>query len=357
MWGDSDDNDSNDGGSDKHAAVDEFEIPEPDTVDLDTDGIDHDTTDSGETKDSSFLVSGALGALGLLKPLPFSWKIYHKINRWSAYKMQRASGADAIANVRRSSGREDMLPASVVDGSEDGKELGGWKVLGLGNKRYATGVMGGQSNRYGKADLIHINEDDLEQGSWAEAAVDRAIAAGREQYLFRNAELDVVVDVTGVDNPESLEYPGRRVQVDGDDSGEETAADGGYVQQVTDVDIRRPGVLEDALVPLNSRTGYDGQLISWNSYQNLKAEQADQDQLRDAKNSAWVAAKLDDVSERDLFKLALIGAAILAMALFHGDIGAAISSFGSGGGGGGGGAAVPGLGFVLPMMPKLWGQK
>lgn len=377
------------------------DIPEPDSVDLDdseqseytTQPDDFPDSDSNadEESDSSQLneladrtdeisdnlaetttaVVGGVGRVGtvltktagktasnVVDLMPMSWKLYQKLNHWSLWKMQKAAGADAVANVNHPNGREDIAPAKMVRDDDTEKNRGGWKILGEGDKRYDPSIIGGQSNRIGKADIIHINSDDLEQGTWAETAMDAAIATNREQYLFHDAQLHMTIDARGVEDPTELNYPGRPAQVPGStaDDGDETAADGGFRQQIMDVSIERPGVCQDMLVPLQSRTGYDGQLVSWMSYQKLKQEQGDQDQIREAKNRAWAGAMLDQIKQRDLFKLALIGAAILAMALFHADIGAAISSFGSGGGGGGVASDVPGLGFFLiPFMP--WGRR
>jgi len=342
------------------------DIPEPDSVNLDD---TEDTEDATPADEISGSILGSVSTIGktagktfagVFDILPMSWKAYHKLNRWSLWKMQKAADADALANINRPNGREDILPAKMVRNPETERNRGGWKVLGMGDRRYDSSIIGGQSNRIGKADMIHINSDDLEQGTWAETAMDAAIATNREQYLFHDASLNIVLDIDDNLDESELEMPGRPAQTPGVESedGEETAADGGLRQRFSEVSIERPGVCQDMLVPLQSRTGYDGQLVSWNSYQNLKQEQGDQDQIREAKNRAWAGAMLDQIKQRDLFRLALIGAAILAMALFHADIGAAISSFGSGGGGGGGGVAsdVPGLGFFLiPFMP--WGRQ
>ncbi len=175
----------------------------------------------------------------LLRVLPASWRIYHKLHHWAAWQMQKAAGADALANVRRPNDKEDVLPAAYVEGDEDGRDVTGWKIKGLGDKRYATGIRGGASSRMGKADLIHINEDDLEQGSWAEAAIDTAIATNREQYLFRDAELEAQFNV----------MPG---------AADGARADGGEPQNqaiLQEVTPKRPGVLEDVIGARHLRSG------------------------------------------------------------------------------------------------------
>lgn len=276
----------------------------------------------------------------LLRAGPGTWKLYHKIHLWSGYQMQKASGADTLANVRLSNGKEDVRPAKWVEGSDDDKDLTGWRVKGLGEKRYDAAVHGRTTGRMGKADLIHVNEDDLEQGAWTEATMDNAFQLDRERYLFRDATVDMTL------------VPGANAQ-----PGGQALADGGTAQDdivVQDVSLSRPGVLEDVLVPVTSRAGYDGQVVSWNQYSTLKNNQSDQDTIRDAKNSAWVAAKLDDVEAADLLKWAIILGIAGAVLLFHAEIGAFIAGLGSGGGGGGvGGAVSGGLGMMNPA--KLLG--
>lgn len=264
----------------------------------------------------------------LLRVLPASWRLYHKMHLWSAWQMQQAASADALANVRTQNDNEDVLPAKWVEGDGDDRELTGWKVMGLGEKRFDTGIRGGSSSRFGKADIIHINGDDLEQGSWAEAAIDNAIAANREQYLFRDAKLEARINV-----------------LDGNGAAR---TDGGQQETFVDrVTPQRPGVLEDMVVDLTSEGDYDGQQVSWNQVQNLKQENTGQEKLREAKNAGWMAAKLDDVGAKDLFKWVLVLGAIGAILLFHQEIGALIA--------GGGGDAVSkaadgtGLGMILPF--------
>lgn len=253
----------------------------------------------------------------LARALPPTWRIYHKLHTWSAYQMQKAASADAVANVRLNNGKEDMRPAKFVEGGEDEKDLSGWKIKGLGDKRYDTAVHGRSTMRMGKADLIHVNEDDTEQGTWTEATIDNAFQLDRERYLFRDAQVTIknlVYDYGGTEGPEAV-------------------ADGGQPasqSQVQDVSLTRPGILEDVLVPVGSRTGYDGQVISWGQYSTLKSDQSDQETIRDAKNSAWAAAKLDDIEGKDLIKWVLIIGIWSLILLFHQDIGAFISGLGGG---------------------------
>lgn len=273
----------------------------------------------------------------LLTALPPTWKLYRRIHEWSAWQMQKASGADAIANVRRPNGKEVFLPAKYVEGDEDDRERNGYKVKGIKGKRYDPSIHGESSNRYGKADLIHINEDDTEQASWADCVIDSAFALDRERYLFRDAKVHIeqmVLDANaGGDQPAVA------------DGGTETRA------RTLDVSLEKPGILHDALVPITSRSGYDGQLVSWNQHSNTKQEKAGQEAIREAKNSGWMAAKLDDLDGADLFKWVLILGAIGFVLLFHQDIGALISGFGSGGGGAVGDAASSaGLGML--SLPK-----
>lgn len=254
--------------------------------------------------------------LALLSPLvtvlPPTWRLYHKIHQWSAWQMQKASRADALANVRHPSNKEDVLPAQFVESSEDENDRTGWKIKTLGDKRFSTGVQGGKSARMGKADIVHINEDDLKQGTWTEAVMDSAFATDRERYLFRNAQV----------RAESVTLDATRGQGNG------ALPDGGI--QTLDVSVERPGVLEDILVPLNSEAGYDGQQVSWVQYSQIAQESADQETVRQAKNSGWMAAKMDDINGVDLFKWVLILGAIGAILLFHAEIGAAIAGFGGG---------------------------
>jgi hypothetical protein len=270
---------------------------------------------------------------GFIQVLPASWKVYHKIHTWSAYRMQKAASADAVANVRHPNSKEDMLPAKLVESGEEDKSRGGWKVKGLGDKRYQTGVRGGATNRFGKADLIHINEDDVEQGSWAECVIDSALQLDREKYLFRNATVNAHQEMTI--------QPGGAGQARADGG----TADPRVVDKETFVTAQEPGMLEDAVIPLTSEEGFDGQAISWNQYSQIKNEKADQDIVTDAKNSGWLAAKLEDNTERDLIKMGIGLAIWSALLLWHSEIGQMIASFG-------GGSAVSdaagstGLGFI-----------
>lgn len=279
--------------------------------------------------------------LALLTPvvraLPGTWRLYHKLTKWAAYQMQKAASGHAIANVRRSNGKEDILPAAYVEGGGDEKGLSGWKIKGLGDKRYDPSVHGQTTARMGKADVIHVNEDDTEQASWAEATVDSAIQLDRERYLFRDATVNI----------EQWEYDV--------DAGQQAVADGGTAEpQATrfqqNVSVESPGVLSDVVVPLASRDGYDGQLVSWVQFQNTKQEQTDQESLRDAKNSAWAAAKLDDIEGADMLKWALIIGAWSAMLLFKDSIAAFIGGLSGGGGGGG---AVGGALGMMQYLPAL----
>lgn len=268
-----------------------------------------------------------------VRALPATWRLYYKLHSWSGYQMQRAASADTLANIRLNNGKEDVRPAKFVEGAEDDKDRSGWKVKGLGEKRYDPAVHGSTTTRFGKADLIHINEDDTEQGAWTEATMDNAFQLDREQYLFRDATVSV-----------------KELVYDVGDAADAAVADGG-VQQPTervqnrDVSLARPGVLEDILVPISSREGYDGQVVSWNQYSNLKAEQSDQETIRDAKNQAWAAAKLDDIEGQDIMKWALIIGIWSFILLFHQDIGAFIAGIGNGGSvGGAASSAAGGLG-------------
>jgi hypothetical protein len=248
--------------------------------------------------------------------------------------MQRAASADALANIRAPNDKEDVRPAKWVEGGEKDKAGTGWKVLGSGDKRYDPSVRGGTSSKFGKANLIHINEDDTEQGSWCEAAIDAAFQLDRERYLFRDADVNVEYEMV---------YQGG--------NGQQMRADGGEVggqwtPERMHASINSPGTLHDALVPLTSRNGYDGQAISWNQYQSIKQEQADQETVRDAKNQAWAAAKLEDIDGMNVLKWALIIGLWSFILLFHQDIGAAIASLGGGGGAVGDAASDAGLGMI-----------
>jgi hypothetical protein len=274
----------------------------------------------------------------VLRALPKTWKLYHKLHQWSGYQMQRAASADTLANVLLSSGREDVRPAKWVEGGEDEKDMSGWKVKGLADKRFDTKPHGRTSNRFGKADLIHVLEDGTEQVDFAEPAIDNAFQLDRERYLFRDASV----------NLEMLQFkePG-----DVQGGGAEAVADGGeWTQRVQDVSVERPGILQDTLVPVSSRGGFDGQVVSWNQVSNIKQENADQEALRQAKNAGWMAAKLDTIGKTDLFKWVLILGAIGAVLLFHAEIGAFIAGLTNGGGGAVGNAASSaGLGSVAPI--------
>lgn len=247
--------------------------------------------------------------------------------------MQKAASGDAVADVRLKNGKEDLRPAKWVEGGEDEKDLTGWKVKGLGDKRYDAAVHGHSSSRYGKADMIHIYEDATEQGTWAECSIDSALQLGREEYLFRDAAV-TVDEVT-------VEY-----ENGGQADGAPALADGGAPEVANihpgRVTVDRPGILQDAVIPLGSRPGFDGQAVSWVQYQTLKDQQADQETIRDAKNQAWAAAKLDDIGGVELLKWVLILAIIGAVLLFHAEIGAAIAGLTGGGGGGAAGSAVGG---------------
>ena len=286
----------------------------------------------------------------IVRIMPMSWKLYHKLHLWSAWQMQKAAGADAIANIRHPNDKEDVRPAAFVEGGEDDRERTGWKVKGIDEKRYDPSIRGGSSTRLGKADLIHINEDDLEQGTWVETVMDSALRFNREQYLFRDAK---VTETTKVVPTDPSLGGGQTPVADGgvDVNGNEEGVN--YQPVSRHISIDSPGVHEDTLIPLTSRGGYDGQLVSFEQYRHLKNEQADQETVRDAKNAGWMAAKLDDIGKGDILKWAIIigiGGIIL---LFHQDIGAAISSFGNGGGGGGV-AGSAGLG-LLPLIKARFG--
>lgn len=286
----------------------------------------------------------------VVRLMPMSWKLYHKVHLWSAWQMQKAAGADAIANVRHPNDKEDVLPAAFVEGGEDDRERTGWKVKGIDGKRYDPSVRGGASTRLGKADLIHINEDDLEQGTWAETVMDSALQFNRERYLFRDAQ---VTETTNVVATDPLLGNGQTPVADG---GLDVHSEGegvNYEPRSRRISIDSPGVHEDTLIPLTSRTGYDGQLVSFEQYRHLKNEQADQETVRDAKNAGWMAAKLDDIGKGDMLKWALIIGVGGLILLFHQDIGAAISSFG---GSGGAGDVAPSAGLgLLPLIKARFG--
>jgi len=278
-----------------------------------------------------------LAATPVVRALPPTWRLFHKLHTWSAWQMQKAANADAVANVRLTNGKEDVRPAKFVEGDEDEKDLSGWKVKGLGDKRYDTAVHGRTTTRLGKADIIHVNEDDTEQGTWTEATIDNAFQLDRERYLFRDATVEIknlVYDYAGPSDGEAV-------------------ADGGQMQpnqrvQTQDVSLTKPGVLEDVLVPISSRSGYDGQVVSWSQYSSLKSGQSDQETVRDAKNSAWAAAKLDEIEGQDLIKWILIIGLWSCLLLFHQEIGAFIAGLGGGGGGGSVGGALG----LLPLAGR-----
>lgn len=272
--------------------------------------------------------------------LPPSWRIYRKLARWSTYQMQKAANADAVANIRLQSGKEDLLPAAWVNGSEDDKDGSGWKVKGIDDRRYDPSVNEQDTQRFGKADLLHVDVDATEVGTWAEARMDAAIQADRERYLFRDAVVRAVFDVGSGPAP-----------------GDGALADGGLSMDQLDqfsyrMSVEQPGIHEDTLVPVNSPEGYDGQVVSFNRYSTLKEEQSGQEKVRDAKNQAWAAAKLDDIGGVDYLKWALIIGGWSALLLFKDAIAAAIAGIAGGGGGAGGavgGAVSGGLGSMAPV--------
>ena len=290
----------------------------------------------------------------LARASPASWRVYHKINKWSAWQMQKAASADAVANVRKKNDKEDLLPAKMVESSKTDGERDGWKVKGISGKRYDPSVRGGTSSRYGKADMIHINEDDPEQGTWVEATMDAAIQTDRERYLFRDATIRDTKRGIPVDG--SLGNAGMPVA----DGGVNPAAGGDsdlyFNVQERQISIESPGIHEDTLIPLSSLPGYDGTVVSFSQYSNLKNEQADQQKIADAKNAGRMAALMEQLDKKDLFKWALILSAAGAVLLFHQDIGAAIASFGGGGGGGGNVAPTGGLGFLPALAYRLRGE-
>lgn len=266
----------------------------------------------------------------LLGALPASWRLYRRITRWATWQMQKAASADAVGNVRLPSGKEDIRPAAWVSGEEDEKDRSGWKVLGL-DGRYDPAVHGRSTQRLGKADMLHVDADATEVGTWGECTIDNALQLDRERYLLRDAEVTI----------QQLVY-------DADPSDQPAVADGGYdpteQYRTTEVSLSKPGILEDALIPLNSASGYGGQVVAWNQYSNLKEQQSDQETIRDAKNSAWAAAKLDDIGGVEYLKWALIIGGWSALLLFKDAIAAFIAGLGGGGGSGGGavGSAVSG---------------
>lgn len=289
----------------------------------------------GGTK--AVLVAIAVAPLAIAAPLisalPPTWRVWHKLSRWSLWQMQKASNADAIANVRLSNGDEDFRPAKWLTAAEDEKDQSGWQVKGL-DERQDPAVHDQGSNRMGKASIIHTIEDAPELASWAEPAIDNAIQLGREGYLFTDADL-YIGELT-------VDAQGEPTAVNGQST--EAVADGGQaaVDLVEQISIDRPGLAHEALIPLASREGFGGQVISWDKYQTLKTQQADQDRVRDAKNRAWAAAKLDEIKEMPWLKIGIGIAIWSAILLFHQDIGAMIAGFGGGGGGGGGAASAAG---------------
>ena len=302
----------------------------------------------------AFLYGLLLVPLVLLTPIaraaPASWRVYHKINQWSAWQMQKAASADAVANIRRKNDKEDLLPAKLVESSETDSERDGWKVKSISGKRYDPSVRGGTSSRYGKADMIHINEDDPEQGTWVETAMDSALQADRERYLFMDATIRDIK--RGVAYDQSLGDGSTAVADGGFSAGDEMT----FETHERKISIETPGVNVDMLVPLNSMPGFDGTVVSWNQYSTLKNQQADQQQIQDAKNAGRMAALMEQLDKKDLFKWAIILSAAGAVLLFHQDIGAAISSFGGGGGGGGNVAPTGGLGLLAPLAHRFRGE-
>lgn len=256
----------------------------------------------------------------VVRALPATWRLYRRLAVWSTYQIQRAAGADAVANVRRSSGKEDLRPAAWIQADEDEKEKSGWAVLGIDGKRYDPSVHGRDTTRMGKADMLHLDEDETEVGTWGECTMDNALQLDRERYLFRDARVSV-----------------GEVVLHGGGNG--ALPDGGQAQaDAKRVSIEKPGILSDALVPLSSREGWDGQVVSWNQYQSAKQERSDQETIRDAKNSAWTAAKLDDIEGMDLVKAGVAFVVWSLLLLFKDSIAAAISNFGGGSGGSSGNA-------------------
>jgi len=289
----------------------------------------------------------------LVRVLPATWKLYRKLARWAIYQMQKATSADAIANVRLQSGAEDLRPAKWVEGAEDEKGRTGWKVAGVSG-RWDPAVENKETNPIGKARLLHLDADETEAATWAEASMDNALQLDRERYLFRNATVRAVFDVGGRSSVEQAIHNGDTEQLsqalqNGLGENGHARTDGGQAQQYQyDISIERPGIHEDTLIPLDSREGFCGQAVSFSRYQELKSERSDQETVRDAKNTAWAAAKLDDIEGFDVLKWALIIGAWSAMLLFKDAIAAFISGLGSGGGGGGGvaGGVTSGIGQV-----------
>lgn len=253
--------------------------------------------------------------------LPPAWRIYHKVTRWGIWHMQKAANASKIANVRLSGGGEDLLPADYVESDETDKERSGYQIKGVDGKRWDPN---GHSERMGKAEIIHVNEDDPDQATWAQTALEEAINAGREKYLFADADLTVTIDGTEMDHLLSADSP--------TDAG--AIPDGGVSQlprELRHVTVDKPGVLHDALVPLASPDGYEGTVVSWSKYSQLKDEKGDQSRIREAKNQAWTAKALEDVDKSGILKKLLLLAGWSALLLFHEDIGSAIAGFGGGG--------------------------
>lgn len=268
----------------------------------------------------------------LVRALPASWRLYRRLHRWSAWQMQKAASADALTLTRRSNGKLDTLPAKWVEGAEDEKDRTGWRIKTLGEKRFDPAVHGNETARFGKADMVPVSEDTTELGTWAEATMDNAFQLDRERYLFRDAKVTI----------EQLVY-------DVQDPAAGAMADGGTAdptQQIRtqDVSLSKPGVLEDVLVPVTSRSGYDGQVVSFDQYSNLKSEQSDQETIRDAKNQAWAAAKLDDIERADMLKWLIAIGVWSFILLFHQDIGAFIAGLSGSGTVGNAASAAGGLG-------------
>jgi len=167
--------------------------------------------------------------------------------------------------------------------------------------------------------------------------MDTAIASDREGYFFRDATLEANVKV--------IENPAGAARADGGEPQNQS-----FVGRVTP---KNPGILEDVVVPITSEAGYDGQQVSWNQYQNLKQEKSDQEAVREAKNSGWMAAKLDDVSKKDLFKWVLVLGGIGFVLLFHSEIGALIA----GSGGDAASSATSGLGTIAPSGGSKCGSR
>jgi hypothetical protein len=94
-------------------------------------------------------------------------------------------------------------------------------------------------------------------------------------------------------------------------------------------------------------------VVSWNRYQTLKSERGDQETIRDAKNSAWAAAKLDSIEGRDMLKWAIILGIAGFVLLFNAEIGAFIAGLTGGGGGGGGGGGLPVSVGMLAMLAGI----